>query len=47
MEAITLKAYSKGSLKGTMKRSFGIKKTEIPYQTPLNSFHLTGRFHNV
>lgn len=25
MEAITLKAYSKGSLKGTMKRSLGIQ----------------------
>lgn len=29
MEAITLKAYRKGFLKGTMKRYLGIKKTEI------------------
>lgn len=29
MEAITLKAYSKGFLKLTIKRSLGIKKTEI------------------
>lgn len=28
MEAITLKAYRKGFLKGIMKRSLGIKKTE-------------------
>ncbi len=27
MEAITLKAYRKGFLKGIMKRSLGIKKT--------------------
>ncbi len=30
MEAITLKAYSKGFLKGTMKRSLGTEKTKIP-----------------
>ncbi len=29
MEAITLKAYSKGFLKGAMKRYLGIEKTEI------------------
>ncbi|GAA7468111.1 hypothetical protein HpBHB15_01760 [Helicobacter pylori] len=29
MEAITLRAYSKDSLKLTIKRSLGIKKTEI------------------
>lgn len=34
IEVITLKAYSKGSLKGTMKRSFGINKTEIPLTIP-------------
>lgn len=34
IEVITLKAYSKGSLKGTMKRSFGIKKVEIQLTIP-------------
>ncbi len=33
MEAITLKAYSKGFLKGAMKRSLGIKKIAIPLTT--------------